>query len=246
MLCWFATVLAWHQYLSAYVGSKPSLTPAVRQVGLLLVGKYVPGGVFGFLARLHDGPASTRHRLFWAGLVEQANGVGLTCLVGAVLYASACTQQFLLLGLLPLLPALALAVTWLLHNTRLPWQWLQDHGPTQHPPRLKYVAAAVATQLIQILAWAGLIIWVAGTFSHADTSVWIGLAGAFLLAIGAGMLALFVPSGVGVREAAFIALTAPWELGEQALIIAAMMRVVSTMIDVLAGLIGTLAPAKGS
>lgn len=237
-------IASWQQYLSAYTHQPAKLTTAVRQHGLLLVGKYLPGGVFGFLARVYDGPTTDRRQIFWAGLVEQANGLGMTCLMGALLYISATSNRPWLLLLLPILPLLAISGSWALHNLPLPHRWLFPAQPHQHKPKWSTLGRAVSIQLLQLLAWAALAGWIASQFNGNSLQVWMGLTGAFMMAVGLGIAAFFVPGGIGVRETAFVALCAPWQLGEQAIALAAVMRIMSTAIDVIAGTSGALVPSK--
>lgn len=240
LMCCGLGIASWQQYLSAYTHQPAKLTTAVRQHGLLLVGKYLPGGVFGFLARVYDGPTTTRRQMFWAGLVEQANGLGMTLLMGALLYTSANNNQSWLVLLLPTLPLLAISGSWALHNLPLPYRWLRSHHPHQHKPRWSTLGRAVSIQLLQLLAWAVLAGWIASQFNGNSLQVWMGLTGAFMLAVGMGIAAFFVPGGIGVRETAFVALCAPWQLGEQAIVLAAVMRIISTVIDIIAGASGAL------
>lgn len=241
LLCCGLGIASWQQYLSAYTHQPAQLSTASRQHGLLLVGKYLPGGIFGFLARIYDGPTTTRRQTFWAGLVEQANGLCMIFLIGALLYTCASSNRLWPLLMLPTLPLLAIGGSWALHNLPLPFTWLRSHHPDQHRPRWGTLGRAASIQFIQLLTWAGLAYWAASQFNDNSLQAWLGLTGAFMLAVGLGIIAFFIPGGIGVRETAFVALCTPWNLGEQAIVLAAVMRIISTGIDVIAGTIGTLA-----
>src|SRR5690606_16848412 len=119
---WLFAVIAWRRFLRAYTEQDPGWLMAMRQVGLLLVGKYVPGGVVGFLARMYDEPGVPRLRLFWAGLAEQVVAMAMSLALGGVLYLTASRHNLGWMCLVVLLPLLGFAGVWLLHRlaTRLP------------------------------------------------------------------------------------------------------------------------------
>ncbi|MBS0214177.1 MAG: flippase-like domain-containing protein [Proteobacteria bacterium] len=237
---WLFAVLAWRQYLLACTGHDPGWRMSARQLGLLLVGKYVPGGVFGFLARMYDHAGAPRHRLLWAGLAEQMVAVAMSIAVGGVLYATAVLRDLAWACLVIPLPLIAILGLWLLRHSTAWLPWLRRHEilSLRFPWRKLLIAASM--QLIQQLAWAALVILLACELYGVDGYAASGVAGAFLLAVAAGMLAIFAPGGIGVREAALVGLASRWIGTEQAIFITALLRILNTLLDMGAGSVAVL------
>lgn len=238
---WVLAVTAWRHYLLAYTDQDPGWRVSMRQMGLLLVGKYVPGGVFGFVARLYDQPAAPRRQLFWAGMAEQAVGVGMSSALGALLLLVAKTQGSAWLWLVMSLPILAISGVWLLHHSTSGLPWLRTHADSKAFPRWATLLPAVVLHLLQLLAWAILIMVLASELYELGSHALLGVAGAFLLAVGAGMLVVFVPGGIGVREAVLVGLASNWLDISQAVFFAALLRLVASFLDIIAGVMATTA-----
>lgn len=241
---WWLAVMAWRRYVMAYAGHALSWRVAMRQLGLLLVGKYVPGGVFGFLARLYDDPDLPRERLFWAGLAEQVTGVAMPIAFGGVLYLAARQESPIWLGLAVPLPALAVAGLWLLHRFSAALPWLRNHVEGSEAPAWRQLCVAAALQFIQQAVWATLIAVLVHVLFGTDGYAAVGIAGGFCLAVAAGMLAVFAPGGIGVREAALIGLASPWLGTAQAIFLSALLRILSSVMDVGAGVMAALSGRK--
>lgn len=234
---WWLAVMAWRRYVQAYAGHALPWRVAMRQLGLLLVGKYVPGGVFGFLARLYDAPVAPRERLFWAGLAEQATGVAMPIAFGGVLYLAAQQESLAWLGLVLPLPLLAVAGIWLLHRFAARLPWLNRHAGISSAPAWRHVGMAVILQCAHLVAWTVLIAVLAHLLFEVSSYTLVGIAGAFCLAVAAGMLVVFAPGGIGVREAVLIGLASPWLDTTQAIFLSALLRMLSSATDASAGLI---------
>jgi len=240
MAIWVLAVFAWRQYLRAYMGQDPGWRAAMRQVGLLLVGKYVPGGVFGFLARMYDQPNVPRQRLFWAGLAEQAVGVSMPVALGGVLYMAATEVSLAWLWLIALLPLLALLGVWSLHRCAGWLPWLRKHAVASGMPVWPRFLLAAVAQVAQLLAWVSLVFVLVHDLYGMDGFSALGVAGAFLLAVAAGMVMVLAPGGIGVREAALVGLASHWLGTAQAIFMAALLRILSSLLDVFAGWVATL------
>lgn len=244
ILCWWLSVMAWRGYVRAYTGRPLDWRIAMRQLGLLLVGKYIPGGVFGFLARLHDDPLAPRERLFWAGLVEQIIGVAMPAVLGSVLYLAARQQAYAWLGLISSLPLLAVGGAWLLHRFATGLQWLGRRVGAIRSPAWRQLLSATTLQLAQQLVWAALVIALTQSLFGLDGYSALGVAGAFWWAVAVGMLAVFAPGGIGVREIALIGLASPWLDMKQAIFLSALLRILSSVMDVGAGVIAASVRGK--
>ncbi len=244
LLGWWLAVACWRFYLFAYTGKLPGWRTAIRQLGVVLIGKYVPGGVFGFLARMYDEPSVPRKPLFWAGFAEQAVGVSMPMVAGGVLYLAATHQSAALPILLLVLPPLAVLGILFLHffSARLPW--LRRHTLPNHPA-WRQLLPATSLQLIQLLSWASLVALLSHRLHSLDGLASIGVAGAFLLGVAAGMIIMIVPGGIGVREAILIGLSSHWLGTSQAIFLAAFLRLLSSLLDVFAGILATLSGYRG-
>ena len=61
--------------------------------------------------------------------------------------------------------------------------------------------------------------------------MYVGVASAYVLASVVGLLALFVPSGIGVREAVLVLTLSPYFGVEQAIVLAILARLYTTIAD---------------
>lgn len=243
LLGWGLAAASWRRYLHAYTGQLPGWGMAVRQLGLLLVGKYVPGGVFGFLARMYDQTNAPRKQLFWAGLSEQAVGVGMPLALGGALYLAASRHNVAWLALILFLPLLAIAGIRLLHRLAAYLPWLRLH--VLPPPPWRRLLPATLLQVTQLLAWVALVAMLSRQLHGLDGLASLGIAGAFLLAVAAGMIVMVVPGGIGVRETTLIGLSSHWLGISQAIFLTAFLRLLSSLLDVFAGLLATAAGTRG-
>lgn len=70
-----------------------------------------------------------------------------------------------------------------------------------------------------------------------EPHMYLGLAAAYVLAGVVGMLAIFVPSGIGVREAVIVLLASAYMPVEQAIILSLVARLYATVADIGVGII---------
>lgn len=240
MLAWAASVAAWRQFVQAVSGSAPDWRSAFRQNGLLLIGKYLPGGVFGFLARLYDDDEIPRSQAALAGGIEQFVGLSLAIGFGGLLYLSAITEFHLLLATILLLPLVALVSVLLVgkairYSPRL-------HKCISDSPALsveRFLVAAYLLLLVHFL-WAGVVSELVQALFGIGINKSLGIAGSFGLSVAAGMLVFVMPGGIIVREGAMIALMSPWLGAESALLLAAILRLANFVLDIVSGAIGFL------
>lgn len=244
-----ATALSWRALL-ADLGSPLSLPAALRVFFLGQLGKYLPGSLWPLvaqaeLAREHDVP---RRRSAAVGLLTM--GIGLV----AGLAVAAAT--------LPLLSPDATARYWpafvgvpvllgLLHPAVLNPVIARGlrvlrRPDLEHPLSARGVTVAFGWAA---LAWGffGVQVWVLGLDLGAHGWRLLPVAaGAFSLAWSIGFLAVFVPAGVGVREAALTAALAPVLSRGDALVVALVSRVAMTLGDLAwAGIAVVTARATG-
>lgn len=233
---WVLAVSAWRAYARAYTGLSMSLRSGLRQSGLLLVGKYVPGGVFGFLARLLDGPREQHGDLVVAGLSEQVVGLFTAVAMGLILYIGARMNEVGILAASCGVPFASLLIVACLHRA-LRFGWFRSVLRVERVPSPLALPLlfGVALQWMQCAIWSVLVVYLSSVVFGIDLLSAIGVAGAFGVAVGAGMLVVMAPGGIGVREGVLSFLALLWLSAGQAILLAAMMRLVTTLLDLLAG-----------
>lgn len=244
---WVLFAGVWQHNLRMTVGVPIGFLVALRHSAMLLVGKYLPGKIWGVVARERDlaSTGCTSQQVYTATYIEQL----LTLHSGAVL------------GLWALFlidrpgwwqaSLLALSVVSLIiipQSHRLLMRWLGGGGSGsrwQGTARLldnlslsvvSYVKL-FAGYLLQWLALGGILV----TLQLVTTGVWpagpqlVLLVGVNAIAMIAGFLALFSPGGIGIREGVMVALLTP-SLGlSQAMILSIAMRLVMVTADLVIG-----------
>lgn len=251
VLCiWGLAVAAWREMLVAFTGASFRWRQAAYQLGLLSTGKYIPGGVAGFLARAYDGDLGgvhgiTRTSYVAAGLAEQIGGLALTTMLGLVLYAVALHRWWPMLGLIPALPLIMAQVARAVSATpgRLgDSRWFRYISMLKAPtPNFGPLALSYGLTLAILLLWAIAVGTLTFERAGAGADIALGAAAAYCLAAAVGMAVVIAPSGIGAREAAFALLVAPWMEMTEALAVAGVMRLMSTFMDLTAGALGLLA-----
>ena len=241
-VAWFLAIAAWRVFVRAFAGKCLPWPQAIRQSGLLLVGKYVPGGVFGFLARHQDATTEVVPRqAMVAGLYEQVLTVLTPSAAGGVVYLAARSSQPALLLLLLLLP-MALVVSLRMGGgliLRLPIGFVRGMalGSGWATARFRLLLTGEVWMLAATLVWLGVVAAVAYFGFQLGAYAAMGVAGAFGVAVGAGMLVVIAPGGIGAREAALVVLASAWITGPSAVLLALVLRLLSMLLDLAAGLV---------
>lgn len=234
-ISWGALVAAWKQIVLLYSGTPLSFARSARHLSLLLLGKYLPGGIWGFTARLADTPAEQQIiRLVIAGAFEQWIGLSTLALLASLAWAHFSTGYPLLL-LVPGVPYVAVAgwcvLSAVLARFRcwLRWRALQHislagvpHGRLVGPAFLTALHQFGQLTMVAVLANAGLVV------SWTDACLVASLYG---MATTVGILVVVVPGGIVVREGVFVALVVPVLPSDQALAFAALVRLVLAGFD---------------
>jgi len=115
---------------------------------------------------------------------------------------------------------------------------LKQPLPEEYFLRTKYTALYLAEFVIpRVMNGAGFVV-IAAAVMDVPPSLWLYFGAAYVLAGAIGILAVFVPSGLGVREAVIAAvLLAAGVEPAQAVILALLSRLISTIGDALVALI---------
>jgi hypothetical protein len=250
-----ATAFAWRRYMTAFLDTHLSLRDALYQIGVMQIGKYVPVVIGGFVARISANTANlSAGRIVVATIVEQLGAMGAALLIGICCYVVVAVPKAA-----PFAIAFVVLVVWL-----APWMLeiasrlfvrlrgafgLASWTPAGHPdPGL--VRQALTFQLLQMIAMAGFIgasiALVAPDIAFPAVSA---VTGAYLVSIVIGIAVVFVPGGIGIREAAFVWLAATQIDSREALQLALALRIAMSALDLVSGAIClairlTVAPAE--
>ena len=230
----FATMLSWRALL-ADLGSPLGIPAAMRVFYIGQLGKYVPGGVWWLVGQveLAHQQRVPRQRSAAAGVLTVVLSLGAGLGIAALtlpLLASPATDRYW--PVLLAVPLLALVARPRVLNPALD-RVLRRTGrePLEHPLSRRGLAETVA--------WAALA-WAAFGVQVAVLAVDLGATGArtlflsiggFALAWSVGFLAVLVPAGIGVREAALVAALAAVLPPGPALLIAVVSRLLMTVGD---------------
>jgi glycosyltransferase 2 family protein len=246
-LFWGILAFSWKQLLYSVGISDTPLSVCFWQQMLLLLGKYVPGKVWGVLAR--GGEMARRGNR----LVNVAAATYLEQLL--LLHSGLVTAALLLLLLFPVPWAVALcavavisvpmAAPWLGKSVQLLAHWAHKLGKAEPTPHDLYIPAG---RYLSLLAGYGSL-WLASGLIFAalflitineqfTVELLLALMLSNVVGIAAGFVALFAPGGIGVREGVMIGLLLPYMPVEQAMLAAIVARLWQLVTDVLGGLLG--------
>ncbi|WP_168170891.1 lysylphosphatidylglycerol synthase domain-containing protein [Rhodanobacter sp. C01] len=242
LLMWLLAVSSWRHVVAACSGEKIPWLVAVRHLTLLLLGKYVPGGVWGFLARLSDSTTyGSLATMTAAGLVEQWIGLAMVSLLGGITLAAAYWKCWALLFGSILFPLIVLSslrcANWALRYLALylPARWRQAAGSISElgwGRQLWWAAILTMFQVMVILSVAG---EVAAAAFHFEPYTAMAVAGCYGVGIMAGIAAIFMPGGILVRETVFVVLCRDWITPAEAIALAGGLRLTFTAFDLMAG-----------
>ena len=244
------TMLAWRAVLHD-MGTRISLGPATSLFFVSQLGKYLPGGVWNIAAVTemgvdHDIP---RRRslsvMLVATLISVSTGLGLAVAVLPLAPPELADRLAAFVWLLPvfvvvLLPAVLNRLLGLaLRLLRRP--------PLEHPVTGRGVVTAASWS---VLAWllVGTHVWLLATGVGLDRTLGtLAVAtGGYALAWTIGFLVVFVPAGIGVREAVLAAALAN-QLDAGALVIVVLLsRALLTLVDLGLGAVGLVAQRRRS
>ncbi|MCY9785590.1 flippase-like domain-containing protein [Nocardiopsis sp. EMB25] len=235
-----AQMMAWRALLAG-LGSPLPRGVAARVMFVGQLGKYLPGSVWAFVAQVELGRDWRVPRVRGAAATLLAVGVTVAVSLSVAAVAlplssvGAASRWWWALALAPLLLA-ALhprVVGWGVRLAARPFtrfREVAEAGPLRLPGRA--MATAVAWTLA---AWVplGAHVWVLTWAVGGDPVRSFGPAvGAYALAWTLGLLVVFAPAGLGVREAVLVVALAPVVDAGAALVVAVLSRLVMTVADV--------------
>lgn len=233
---WWCAVTTWQYLVNGFLGGKLHFSDSARHFAKLQIGKYAPGGIWGFLARQNDSAMPEYGKKnFFAGTAEQLLGLFCAAIVGTSVYFSALTRNYFFLLTIFFIP-------WLyqifLRGSFLVIRKVRYFSNIEYDRREIILASAYA--VLQQLATIGLL--VSSADSLLGVSGWdsLALTGAYLVSVVIGMLAIFAPGGIFVREAAFVFLVQASIGSNDALMFAASLRILFFLADIFYAILAAL------
>lgn len=241
------TSLTWRHCLHVVGGGRISLHIAITHTAFMLIGKYVPGKVWGIALRA---VTSARYALTPAMVMR-----------GSFLEFALAVQSALIIGLpvyfLHSRPAvLALTIALLVGGSYFAYRyglrllaWLSRAVPKlgarlpgalegSDPGARGYFPALALFCLQWAIICAIVLILLRVVHGAPSTATVAAVAAAYPLSVVAGFAAVFAPGGIGVREGAFVGLLIPFMPIKEAVDLALLLRAWNVTFDFLVGLAG--------
>ncbi len=235
----------WRRVLGGW-GERLSFPVATRIWALSNLGRYLPGKVWAVagMAALAQRAGVAPWAATGSAIILQALAVATAAALVAVTAPTAAPGVGLLVAFACAASVVA-AVSWPPLARRL-LRVVAQFGIREPPPlRPGAVAIGTATTLVGWVAYGvGLKLWGAGTLIGAGANLTLPVAvGAFTASYVVGLLALFAPGGLFVREGVMFALLEGPLGPADALAIAIGTRLLLTVTEIAAALIGIAWPA---
>lgn len=242
------TFIAWRVVLRGF-GTQLPLGAAAKIFFVSQLGKYLPGGIWNFLAAAelgkdHEIPRSKSVLVMFVSLLLSiATGIVLGAL--ALLFGPAeLRDRFWWVVLV--LPLVAISLAPPVLNRALAFVAKKAKLAT-NAPAISGAAVAAAT-FWSLVAWllAGGQVWTLAVAMGWETGVdtFLLATAAYSLAWVAGFIMVFAPAGVGVREAVLGAVIAPSIGSAAAIAVVLLSRVLLTIADVVLGVVFVFAGRK--
>ena len=234
-------MLAWRAIL-ADLGSRLPVSAAARVNFVAQLGKYVPGAVWAFAAQVelgHDYEVPRRRSFASVATsltITVGSGLSVALVTLTLISPSVVRHYWWVLCAVPVIAAgLCPPVLGRILNRVLT---ILRSQPLEHRPSWGGLGRALAWNLAGWLL-LGLQVWTLATAMASLSGRALLLAvGGYSLAFSAGMLLVFLPSGLGARELILIAALSPSLPHGTAVAAAVVTRVVTTVSDLALGALG--------
>jgi glycosyltransferase 2 family protein len=244
VLFWLVACIFWRSALHASAGKRFGLREAFHQLAIVSVGKYIPGKVWGFLARakaLSEKDVSVSGALrvtaleqacmLLSGLIVAAVGAAIS--LAEISGGLAVTLGAVLLGASPwLVNPLLRVIDFLIVRLR-PLNAASEIQAPRDSTRSSDVICLVALHILMwlLLAVVMCCIGIALGLMPFSWQVFAAVALASTAGIILGFAALFAPGGIGVREAVASGLLVSIMPLEHAIAVNLVFRVWTTLVD---------------
>jgi hypothetical protein len=236
----FLGPLVWQTMLSD-LGAPVKVRDAAKIYLVGQLGKYIPGSVVAFLMQMELAKAVgvNRARSFTASLLAAGLAVVASLIAGMCALPAFFSGNHELLWLFVLLPIGLVflhpkLLTWLVNKVLT----LLRRAPLPHPISGRAIVKGVLVSLAVYVAFGVHMYLLLSSLGHHGIDALVLCVGAMGLAMTAGLVAFFLPSGIGARELVIVtALVTIMPYG-QALALAVVSRLMFT--------VGDLASAGGA
>lgn len=243
---WVLMTYLWTVVLQLASGTKVRLSDGFFQLCLIILGKYIPGKIWGVVARATY--SKQEHgidlgSMVQATYIEQIYVIGSGAIVASLLAAALGINDVLWLVALGSLLVIVVATLYQKPLTAL-IRWAHSWRKLDETIELDDVRLPPARMLgvlfFYMVGWLLLGAVMYGLYlSLFESTVSIRMAAIVILAcaagICAGILAIFAPGGVGVREAVSGAILAPYMPLADAVLLVLIFRLWLAALDVLVG-----------
>ena len=235
----FVAAEIWRRMVRVLTGTTCTLWDSYLQLAVVTVGKYVPGKVWGFVARAGDMYRQNIpvHLSMMSSVIEQlllmTGGLVISIIAALIALPQYRVEIIIAGGLLSLV-----AIVVLIKVPALT-RWILRHKRIQEIPR-QIPGYQVISVIAFTLAYAALWILSGSIFSIIyfslfDVSFSVEIIAALILAntlgIVLGFFAFFVPGGIGVREAITVGVLAGFLPVREALLAAVCYRAWLVLMD---------------
>ncbi|MCK5362371.1 MAG: flippase-like domain-containing protein [Gammaproteobacteria bacterium] len=217
VLEWILLSIAWQQTILRLSNKSQNLTDCFAQLTMVMVGKYIPGKVWGMLARgMHLKTTGLDYaESLVATYVEQILFVHTGITLGSLAwYLATGSGLWALLGIVSMLGILLVPAlnTWLFSTgNRIIRHWLADKVRLPDTPPTLNMSDYVRLYLLYTLHWladlaipSAVFLIVSPQWPTTDLLLLLGGANAFGIIVG--FFAFFAPGGIGVREGVIVGL----------------------------------------
>jgi len=232
----------WRILVFALTGKTLTIAIALAGTASLMIGKYLPGKVFALIGRASSVSAQvSRPDALGATFLEQAYLVAGFVVLSLLVFAMQSDHVYWA----PVLVVLSAFMTVYFPvflgkmlagfgHPRLQFvgSWLRRLTPATS---LKLSACAVsAAMTMASIAWFSVDL----LGLEVTPEIRLGIVYSYALGVTAGLLAIVVPGGIGVREASFILFAQQWVGLEESIAIAALLRMINVIVDLAMGILG--------
>ncbi len=234
----------WGKLLEKLSNKPVNVSDAVRIHTASWLLKYVPGQAGSVLNKLAWGKKNgfskkvISNSFIYENVLMILAGVILSAPVAIIFRQQLGTNLSILLPLLVVLPMMIVVYRpvfhWLINFlfTKLRRKLFSSSDFLSSYDLVKFLASYL---LPRLLNGAGFV-FIAASIISITPDMYLGLGSAYILAGIIGVLAIFVPSGIGVREAVIVLLLSQYFGTEQAIVVSLVARFYATIADI--GLFG--------
>lgn len=249
---WFVQIGAWRHAVWHCARLTINILRSIKHLSALVMGKYIPGKVWGITARGADLVTGG----IKAGLAvkitiyEQISVLISAAIVaaGGLLIANGLRiPQAVILQLVFLFSASAFMVLLgrpITDTIARCARMRSDSDTGEARVNLSYRYVSTVCQIsLQATAWIihGIIVVALANAIGIDTNdLFWRIVAVNAAATAVGFVALFAPAGIGVREATFVVLLSSFESGASLVLLTIAARAWSVVADILLGLVGTV------